>query len=122
MQQAVLTCQVTHLYASTNDNYTPIMLPHTVLADVDGSLPCPCMLVMPAALHTPHLSFLTGKAVFFMDLLIGSAKCNKGMPQLESKTRLHCTRSHGQPKFPFAAPRKRAEHNADEKQTVYLQS
>lgn len=47
-----LTCQVTHLYASTNDNYTPIMLPHTVLADVNGSFPCPCVFVMHATLHT----------------------------------------------------------------------
>lgn len=52
-----LTCQITPLYASPNNDYPPILLPHSVLADVNGSLSHPRMLVVRSTLHTSPSSF-----------------------------------------------------------------
>lgn len=51
------TCQVTPLYAPPNNDHTPILLPHSVLADVNGSLSHPRVLVVRPTLRTNPSSF-----------------------------------------------------------------
>lgn len=52
-----VTCQITPLDAPTNHNHTPILLPHSVLADVNGGLTHPGVLVVRPTLHTNTSSF-----------------------------------------------------------------